>query len=209
MHPPRRRRPCTASSPSSSGLSALALLLIMARKASAAAPGRRFRQDRLGEPFDRVGALFGPRIGSARRPLAALLPAQQSAPALMCPDLAARCSAFLTFQHGQRLGPHGLFVAALGTFPMATFLGTSRISVNQFGYVGGAFRRYFLLPIEPADTLRAASYAAGHYGALDAAGRPAGLDRLRCPGPSTARMLSCCCAPGSPVCSSSTGWASG
>ena len=67
---------------------------------------------------------------------------------------------FLTFQMGQRMGPHSLLVAALGTFPMATFLGTSRISVNQFGYVGGAFRRYFLLPTDPAATLRAASYAA-------------------------------------------------
>jgi hypothetical protein len=58
------------------------------------------------------------------------------------------------------MGPHSLLVAALGTIPMVTFLGTSRISVNQFGYVGGAFRRYFLLPLEPAATLRAASYAA-------------------------------------------------
>jgi hypothetical protein len=67
---------------------------------------------------------------------------------------------FLTFQVGQKMGPHSLLIAALGTIPMATFLGTSRISVNQFGYVGGAFRRYFLLPIDPAATLRAASYAA-------------------------------------------------
>jgi hypothetical protein len=58
-----------------------------------------------------------------------------------------------------------LFVVALGTFPMITFLGTSRISVNQFGYVGGAFRRYFLLPTDPAATLRAASYAAVTIGA--------------------------------------------
>jgi hypothetical protein len=73
--------------------------------------------------------------------------------------------AFLTWQMGQRMGPHSLFIAALGTFPMATFFGTSRISVNQFGYVGGAFRRYFLLPTEPAATLRAASYAAVTIGA--------------------------------------------
>ena len=58
------------------------------------------------------------------------------------------------------MGPYSLLVSALGTIPMATFLGTSRISVNQFGYVGGAFRRYFLLPTDPAATLRAASYAA-------------------------------------------------
>jgi len=29
---------------------------------------------------------------------------------------------------------------------MVTYLGVSRISANQFGYVGGGFRRYFLLP---------------------------------------------------------------
>jgi len=68
--------------------------------------------------------------------------------------------AFLTFQTGQRLGPHGLFVAALGTFAMSSFLGISRIAVNYFGYSGGAFRRYFLLPVPAAATVRAASYAA-------------------------------------------------
>jgi hypothetical protein len=73
--------------------------------------------------------------------------------------------AFLTFSIGQKMGPHSLFVAALGTVPMATFLGASRISVNQFGYVGGAFRRYFLLPTDPAATLRAASYAGVTIGA--------------------------------------------
>jgi hypothetical protein len=64
-----------------------------------------------------------------------------------------------------RMGPYSLFVAALGTFPMLTFLGVSRISANQFGYVGGAFRRYFLLPIDPGVTLRAASYAGVAIGA--------------------------------------------
>jgi hypothetical protein len=74
--------------------------------------------------------------------------------------------AFLTFQLGHRMkAPHAFFFIALGTFGMVTFLGTSRISVNQFGYVGGAFRRYFLLPIDPAATLRAASYAAVVIGA--------------------------------------------
>ena len=67
---------------------------------------------------------------------------------------------FLTIQSSQKLGPHGLFVAALGTFWMAGFLGVARISMNQFGYTGGAFRRYFLLPVESSATLRAASYAA-------------------------------------------------
>src|ERR1017187_4751538 len=64
-----------------------------------------------------------------------------------------------------RMGPYSLFVVALGTVPMVTYLGVSRISANQFGYVGGAFRRYFLLPIDPAATLRAASYAGVAIGA--------------------------------------------
>ena len=39
-------------------------------------------------------------------------------------------------------------------------MGTSRIAVNQFGYVGGGFRRFFLLPADPAACLRTGSYAA-------------------------------------------------
>ena len=109
--------------------------------------------------FDRVGALFGPPLGplvghwlrfygrNSRTRTMSLI----SLPLL----------GFLTFQLGHQMkAPHAFFLTALGTFGMVTFLGTSRISVNQFGYVGGAFRRYFLLPIDPAATLRAASYAA-------------------------------------------------
>ena len=110
-------------------------------------------------PFDRVGALFGPQMG----PLVGhwlRFYGRNSRTRTLC-LISLPLLAFLTFQLGhQSKAPHGLFLAALGTFPMITFLGTSRISVNQFGYVGGAFRRYFLLPIDPAATLRAASYAA-------------------------------------------------
>jgi hypothetical protein len=68
-------------------------------------------------------------------------------------------AAFLTFNFGRRGGPDSLFLAALGTFPLVAFMGTSRIAVNQYGYVGGAFRRYFLLPTDPAASLRTGSYA--------------------------------------------------
>ena len=114
-------------------------------------------------PFDRVGALFGPRMG----PLVGhwlRFYGRNSRTRTLC-LISLPLLTFLTWQIGQRMGPHSLLVSALGTFPMATFLGTSRISVNQFGYVGGAFRRYFLLPIDPAATLRAASYAAVTIGA--------------------------------------------
>jgi hypothetical protein len=73
--------------------------------------------------------------------------------------LALPLIAFLTYQNGSKMGPNGFFIAALGTFPAATFLGVARITVNQFGYAGGGFRRYFLLPTDPGATLRAGSYA--------------------------------------------------
>jgi len=44
-------------------------------------------------------------------------------------------------------------------------MGTSRIAVNQYGYVGDAFRRFFLFPTDPAASLRAGSYAAVLLGA--------------------------------------------
>jgi hypothetical protein len=67
--------------------------------------------------------------------------------------------AFLTYNTSRSLGPNGVFAVALGTFACVCFLGTSRIAVNLFGYVGGAFRRYFLLPTDPAAALRTGSYA--------------------------------------------------
>ncbi|MCX6626584.1 MAG: hypothetical protein NTW28_03010 [Candidatus Solibacter sp.] len=114
-------------------------------------------------PFDRVGALFGPQMG----PLVGhwLRFYGRNNRTRMLYLLALPLLTFVTFQMSERLGPYRYFIIALGTIPMATFLGTSRISVNQFGYVGGAFRRYFLLPIDPAATLRAASYAAVTIGA--------------------------------------------
>ena len=74
--------------------------------------------------------------------------------------------AFLTFQFGRQMGgANGFFIAALGTFPVATFIGVARITVNQFGYSAGGFRRYFLLPTDPAATLRAGSFASLLLGA--------------------------------------------
>lgn len=68
-------------------------------------------------------------------------------------------AAFITYNLGQLPKGHGdLFVAALGTIPIVTFLGTSRIAVNLYGYTGGAFRRFFLFPTDPAASLRAGSY---------------------------------------------------
>jgi hypothetical protein len=75
-------------------------------------------------------------------------------------------AAFLTFSLARPGGfGEGWFPAALGAVPVLGYMGTSRIAVNQFGYTGGGFRRFFLLPIDPGATLRAASYAAVLMGA--------------------------------------------
>jgi hypothetical protein len=114
-------------------------------------------------PFDRVGALFGPRIGPFVAHWLCFYGRNPRTRVMFL--LSLPLFAVVTAGIGRSLGPNGLFIAALGTFPMATFLAASRIAVNQFGYVGGAFRRYFLLPTEPATTLRAASYASLTLGA--------------------------------------------
>jgi hypothetical protein len=68
-------------------------------------------------------------------------------------------AAFLTFNFGSRKQGLGYFAAALGVIPIVTFLANSRFMVNQFGYLGGGYRRCFLLPVAPAVVLRAGSYA--------------------------------------------------
>jgi hypothetical protein len=115
-------------------------------------------------PFDRVAALFGPRMA----PLVGywLRFYLRNNRFRMLYLFSLPLAAFLTFNLGQmRKGGAGLAVAAMGALPIATFLGTSRIAVNQFGYVGGAFRRFFLFPTDPAASLRAGSYAAVLLGA--------------------------------------------
>jgi hypothetical protein len=80
---------------------------------------------------------------------------------------------FLTYNFAAR-GKQSLgwFPAALGTFPIVTFFATSRFMVNQFGYLGGGYRRCFLLPVAPAAILRTGSYASM---LLSACFIPAGL----------------------------------
>ncbi len=74
-------------------------------------------------------------------------------------------AAFLSFSMGRT--SHGIdwFTGAMGGIPILGYMGSSRIAVNQFGYSGGGFRRFFLLPTEPGAILRAASYASLLIGA--------------------------------------------
>jgi len=114
-------------------------------------------------PTDRIGAWFGPELGpfvahwlrfysrNSRTRVLSLI-----SPALII---------FLTTRSALKMGPYSVFVAALGTIALTPFLGVSRLALNQFGYSGGGFRRYFLLPVSASDTLRAASYASVAIGA--------------------------------------------
>jgi hypothetical protein len=108
-------------------------------------------------PLDRVATLFGPEDA----PLVAhwLRFYARNNRFRILYMLSLPLMAFLTFNTSRKLGPNGLFAVALGTFACVCFLGTSRIAVNLFGYVGGAFRRYFLLPTDPTAALRTGSYA--------------------------------------------------
>jgi len=74
-------------------------------------------------------------------------------------------AAFLTYSFAQKRGEGEWFISAMGALPVLAYLGTARFTVNQFGYVGGGFRRFFLLPTEPGACLRAASYASVLLGA--------------------------------------------
>jgi hypothetical protein len=74
--------------------------------------------------------------------------------------------AFLTYSLGRpKENLDALFVAALGTFPLVGFLAPARFTVNQFGYAGGGYRRYFLLPTDAAAALRTGSFASMMLGA--------------------------------------------
>jgi hypothetical protein len=59
-----------------------------------------------------------------------------------------------------------LFVGVLGCLALVTWISTAPIAVNQYGYTGGGFRRFQLLPTDPGASLRAGSYAAMLLGAL-------------------------------------------
>jgi hypothetical protein len=108
-------------------------------------------------PYDRVAAA----LGFAHAPLVGwwlkFYARNSRFKAMML--LSLPLAAFLTFNLGGRKDGIGLFAAALGTFPVATFFATSRFMVNQFGYLGGGYRRCLLLPVEPGVVLRTGSYA--------------------------------------------------
>jgi hypothetical protein len=108
--------------------------------------------------FDRLGGLFSPDIAPLVTCWLRFFVRNKRFRILYL--LSFPLAAYLTWNMGQLPKGRGdLFVAALGTLPIVTFLGPSRIGVNLYGYMGGAFRRFFLFPTDPAASLRAGSYA--------------------------------------------------
>jgi hypothetical protein len=76
--------------------------------------------------------------------------------------IALPAAAGLMFMLGRSMGPKGhagsQFGATLTAFALLGCMATMQFSVNQFGHVAGGFRRFLLLPVQPAAVLRAGSY---------------------------------------------------
>lgn len=113
--------------------------------------------------YDRVAAWFGPEYGPlVGKTLRYYLRSNRVRYNYI---LALPILVFLTIVQSRRFGPMGPFVWALCLFAILGFQGTVAVGVNQFGYDGGGFRRYFLLPCSPAAAYRASSLATVFLGA--------------------------------------------
>jgi hypothetical protein len=107
-------------------------------------------------PFERIGAWLGPdnailvgqwlRFYSRNNRFRMIYP------------LAAPLTAFLIEAFPRQAAPERGFIVTLGAFTIVGFMGTVQFAVNLFGYLGGGFRRYLLLPTDPAAVLRTGSY---------------------------------------------------
>jgi len=138
----------------------IALLMALERwpqKAAVAQGAKVVWEDRM----DRMAAVFGPGNG----PLVAhwLRFYFRNNRFRTIYPLALPLVAFLLFFFSRQAhagGPfsRGPFPIALGAFGILGFVGTGQFAVNQFGYVGGGFRRFLLLPTDPAAAFRAGSY---------------------------------------------------
>ena len=127
------------------------------RKTAVAQSAKIVWEDRM----DRLAAVFGPRTG----PLVAhwmRFYFRNNRFRTIYP-LALPLTAFLLFfftRQARGGGPFsgGPFPVVLGVFGILGFVGTGQFAVNQLGYLGGGFRRFLLLPTDPAAAFRAGSF---------------------------------------------------
>ena len=141
-------------------------------------------------PYDRLAAFFGPRLG----PLMAhwLRFYMRNTRFRTVYALALPVAGTAIFAMGRGMGRPGhagsQFGATVSAFAILGCMGIVQFSVNQFGYVAGGFRRFLLLPVQPAAVLRAGSYTFMLMNsALIVVGTP--LFVLFSPFPFDARML--------------------
>ena len=111
-------------------------------------------------PYDRLATFFGPRLGPQMAHWLRFY--MRNTRFRTAYALALPVAATLIFALGRRIGTKGhvgsQFGAALTAFAILGCMGSAQLAVNQFGYVAGGFRRFFLLPVQPAAVLRAGSY---------------------------------------------------
>ena len=127
-----------------------------------AAQSGDFQWDNL---FDRMGASFGPRNGPLIAFWLRFYWRNHRFRAMYA--LSLPVTAFLTYQFGNglgkflfpRMGADSMFLVALGAIFIVSFLAMSRFAANQFGYTGGGFGRFLLLPVDLSASLRAGSLA--------------------------------------------------
>lgn len=114
-------------------------------------------------PYERAGALFGPVHGVLVGNWLRYYTRNQRFRAMYL--LSLPLVGFITYRLASMRGQADWFLSTMGSLPLLAYLGTSRFTVNQFGYVAGGFRRFFLLPTDPGACMRAASYASLLLGA--------------------------------------------
>ncbi|MGA2267296.1 MAG: hypothetical protein ABSH44_02395 [Bryobacteraceae bacterium] len=111
-------------------------------------------------PYDRLAAFFGPRLGPLMAHWLRFYLRNNRFRTIYALALPIAATLIVTF--GRRMGTRGhpgiQFAGALSAFAVLGCMGTAQLAVNQFGYVAGGFRRFFLLPAQPAIVLRAGSY---------------------------------------------------
>ena len=136
--------------------------------------------------IDRVAAIFGPNNG----PLVAhwLRFYSRNNRFRTIYPLALPLVAFLVVFYGKQAHTGSKLVNGVAGFAILGFVGTGQFAVNQFGYVGGGFRRFLLLPTNPAAAFRAGSYL---FVSLSAALIPVGalIWALFPPAPTDARAM--------------------
>jgi hypothetical protein len=111
-------------------------------------------------PYERLAAFFGPRLGPLMAHWLRFYLRLNRFRTIYV--LALPMAAIMIFAMGRQMGTivhaRSPFAWALTAFAILGCMGTAQFSVNQFGYVAGGFRRFLLLPVQPAAVLRAGSY---------------------------------------------------